>query len=325
MTLRVSVIVPTFNRSALLARCMEALLAQVFAPEAFEIIIVDDANCAETRRLVECRAKHAEPGGYSIRYIPARCAHGPAAARNIGWRAAQGEVIAFTDDDCIPCSRWLDAGCTALTDDVVGVAGRILVPLQALPTDYEYNASFLAHSEFVTANCFYRRDALLAVGGFDERFTSAWREDSDLFFTLGERGARCTIAPDAVVVHPVRPARWGISIRQQRKSMFNALLYKKHSFLYRQRIQATPPWRYYCIVSALLLMLNGVSRSSKLLALAGFALWIYKTGRFCMQRLRHTSHAPDHIAEMIVTSAVIPPLAIFWRLYGAIKFRVFFL
>ena len=322
---RVSVIVPTFKRPMLLVRCLEALLAQDLAPSDYEIIIVDDADSAETKEIVKQRARQARRSGHIVHYLPAKYTHGPAAARNIGVRAARSEVIAFTDDDCIPCPGWLKAGLAALSDDVVGVSGRIIIPLEGTPTDYEYNASHLAHSEFVTANCFYRRETLLQVGGFDERFTMAWREDSDLIFALQERGLRCTSAPDAVVVHPVRPARWGISISQQRKSLYNALLYKKHQVLYRQKVQATPPWHYYGIVGALLMALIGVIALSGWLALTGLVLWACQSARFCILRLLHTSHTPGHIAEMLVTSLVIPPLAIFWRLRGAIKYRVFFL
>ena len=247
---RVLVVVPTYKRTALLMRCLDALLAQDFDAGDYEVIIADDANCAETRQLVMLRAEKARLCGHTIRYIPlaSTCLHGPAAARNAGWRAAQGEIIAFTDDDCIPCPQWLEAGVVALTDGVAGVSGRLTVPLEGVPTDYEYNAAQLGENDFVTANCFYRRDALLAVGGFDERYTCAWREDSDLAFTLLTHGAKFANAPDALVVHPVRPARWGISMRQQRKSMFNALLYKKYPALYRQKIQAMPPWHYYAIV-----------------------------------------------------------------------------
>ncbi len=323
--LRASVVVPTFKRHELLTRCLNALLAQDFAADDYEIIVADDADCSETRQLVEQRAKCASHDGHAIRYLPVKCAHGPAAARNAGWRAARGEFIAFTDDDCIPDAGWLNAGVAAFTGDVVAVTGRIEVPLPASPTHYEYNASHLAHSAFVTANCFYQRDALLSVGGFDERFTAAWREDSDLIFTLLEHGAACASAPQALVIHPVRPAEWGVSVRQQRKSMFNALLYKKHPVLYRQKVQAAPPWHYYAIVSASLLSMAGIVRRSRLLITAGLIPWAYLTGRFCVQRLRHTSHAPCHVVEMIVTSVVIPPLAIFWRLRGAIKSRVFFL
>jgi glycosyltransferase involved in cell wall biosynthesis len=321
----VSVVVPTFKRPMLLNRCLEALLAQDFAPLDYEVIIVDDAASDQTRCQVEQYAKRAEMGGHTIRYFAVIDSHGPASARNIGLYAAYGEIIAFTDDDCIPSPGWLKAGVKDLADNIVAVAGRIIVPLPPAPTDYEYNASHLAQSEFVTANCFFRRYALIMIGGFDERFTAAWREDSDLIFTLQEHDARCIAAPDAVVIHPVRSAQWGVSIHQQRKSMFNALLYKKHPVLYRQKVQAAPPWHYYAIVCALLAVLTGAISESWLLACIALGIWIYLTGRFCIQRLQHTSHTASHIFEMIVTSVVIPLLAIFWRLRGAIKFRVFFL
>ena len=111
------------------------------------------------------------------------------------------------------------------------------------------------------------------MGGFDERFTAAWREDSDLFFTLLEHEKLYIHAPQAQVLHPVRPASWGVSMRQQRKSMFNALLYKKHPTLYRERIQAAPPWHYYRIVVALLTGMFGLIGRSKLLTVSGVGLW----------------------------------------------------
>ncbi|MGN6812621.1 MAG: glycosyltransferase family 2 protein, partial [Thermomicrobiales bacterium] len=153
----------------------------------------------------------------------------------------------------------------------------------------------------------------------------AWREDSDLFFTVREHGGRAAHAVDAVVVHPVRPAGWGISVRQQRKSFYNALLYKKHPALYRERVQPAPPWRYYASVAALAAALGGALARRPTLALAGSATWAALTGRGCAQRLCGAAHAPRHIAEMAVTSALIPPLAVFWRLRGAAHFRVPFL
>jgi hypothetical protein len=123
-----------------------------------------------------------------VRYIALTGAHGPAAARNAGWRGARGAILAFTDDDCIPDPGWLRAGLSAFTGDVAGADGTIVVPLPERPTDYQRDTAGLAGAEFATANCFYRRDVLAAVGGFDERFSMAWREDSDLFFALLERG-----------------------------------------------------------------------------------------------------------------------------------------
>lgn len=382
LTYRISVVVPTFKRPDFLHRCLSALTMQDLDPSNYEIIVVDDAACESTRLQVDqwiARIQSRKSCACSIptiRYLPVTGSHGPAAARNLGWHAARGDIIAFTDDDCIPTPGWLSGGLAAFSDGIVGASGKLVMPLDHIPTDYERNAVQLERSEFVTANCFYRRAMLERVGGFDERFTAAWREDSDLFFTLQEYVVRyenedtsCASAPSrrsqalatrvlsapspltresysreparhtskcdplcalvyvprAVVIHPVRPASWGISLKQQRKSMFNALLYKKHPDLYRQKVQAAPPWHYYCILVALLVALASIVAGFWLFALGAFTAWMFMTGRFCLQRLRHTSHAPSHVMEMIVTSILIPPLSIFWRIVGAIRFRVFFL
>ena len=320
----VSVVVPTFRRHLLLDRCLGALMAQEIAPDAYEIVVVDDAADAATEKQVAQHALCAGEHGVSVRYIAVKGQHGPAAARNLGWRAAHGALIAFTDDDCIPAPNWLRAGVAAFGEGVTGVAGRISVPLSSAPTDYERNVAQLAQATFVTANCFYRRDALAAVGGFDERFEVAWREDSDLTFRLLQNGARLITVETAVVSHPVRPASFGISLRQQRKSQYNALLYKKHPALYRQRIQATPPWRYYATVGALGVACWGMLRRRHGMLLFGVALWLLFTALFCHRRLQGTSSAPEHVAEMAITSALIPPLAVFWRLRGAMRYRVWF-
>lgn len=322
-TIRVSVVVPTYKRPELLERCLVALLAQKFDPSAFEIIVVDDEPGEETRRVVESwRARVVRP---SLRYLSVSDAHGPAAARNVGWRAAHGDIIAFTDDDCLPMPDWLAAGVRAILDEVEVVSGRVIVPLPRDPTDYERTVSWLERCEFLTASCFCRRETLAELGGFDERFTSAYREDTDLYFAFLENGKRMACAPEAIVYHPIRPMPWGISLSQQRKNVFNALLYKKHPRLYRQRIQRRPPWRYYVITGALLMAIGGLLAGTDWLGIASATLWGGLTGGFCLERLQHTSRTLSHVAEMIVTSAVIPPLAVFWRLCGALKYRVLFL
>lgn len=325
MSVVVSVVIPTYRREALLERCLRAVLAQDLCPSQYEIIVADDAACTETERLVESLACAAGQSGHSLRYVPVLGAHGPAAARNAGWRAARGEIIAFTDDDCVPSMGWLREGLAVCAPEVVGVSGRLIVPITARPTDYARNAALLQFADFVTANCFYRRSAIEAVGGFDERFECAWREDSDLHFALMRRGGQFAHAERATVIHPIRPAPWGVSLRQQRKSIFNALLYKKHHELYRKCIQPGPPWHYYeavgMLVCAGLLAANRRPRLARL-AVCGWALW---TARFSVRRLRHTAHTPSHLIEMAATSALIPPLAIYWRLRGALKYRVWFL
>ena len=320
--MRVSVVVPTHRRPELLDRCLAALAAQEFDPAGYEVIVADDAASEVTRRQVTLFAARMPA---ALRYCPVEGPHGPAAARNVGWRAARGEAIAFTDDDCIPDPRWLAAGLAGFRAGVEAVSGRVVVPLPDRPTDYEQDAAGLEGAEFVTANCFCRRDVLEAVGGFDERFAGAWREDSDLHFALLGRGGRIAHVPGAIVVHPVRPASWGVSLRQQRKSLFDALLYKKHRDLYRRLIRPSPPWDYYASVAALAATLAGLVLGNPRLAIAAAVAWFALTSRFCLRRLRRTSHAPGHVAEMVATSALIPPLSVFWRLYGACKFRVPFL
>ncbi len=322
----VSVVVPTYRRPELLARCLAALAAQDFAPRAFEVVVADDGAEPRVEGLVaawNARTGAAPP----FRYVPVTATRGPAGARNRGWEIARGEVIAFTDDDTIPRPDWLREGMKALDPDAAAVVGRVHVPLptdRAL-TDYERDIARMQEAEFLTANCLVRREALRAIGGFDERFTSAWREDSDLQFRLLEANGRVLKAPRAVVEHPVRTQPWAAGIRAHRKIAFDALLYKKHPRLYRSRIRRAPPWNYYAIVAALAGMLAGGIGRAPVLAWGSFALWGALTGAFLARRLAGTSHEPSHVAEMVVTSLAIPPVAVFWRLAGALRFRVLFL
>jgi glycosyltransferase involved in cell wall biosynthesis len=333
---RLSIVIPTCRRTILIARCLEAIVAQRFDPAAFEVVVVDDGRSADTEAAVDAVAR-AHPA-HTIRYLRPPRGRGPAAARNAGWRAARAPIIAFTDDDTLPDRDWLAHGERALVDDVVAVAGRVTVPSPnaatdganapaggaAAPTDHELMTRGLERAEFVTANAFVRRNALIGIGGFDERFERPWREDSDLQFALEEKGrvARCA---DAVVTHPVRAEAWGVSLRQQKNVFYDALLYKKYPRLYRQRILAAPPWNYYAVVAlslaAAFFMATGVIGS----AAASAAVALVLIADVARRRLRRTSHAPAHVLEMIVTSAAIPYLSVYWRLRGAIHFRVGYL
>ncbi len=206
------------------------------------------------------------------------------------------------------------------------MTGRVVVPLPKTPTDYERDAAGLAVGEFVTANCFVRRTVLEQVGGFDERFRAAWREDSDLHFNLLRQGGRIVTAPFAVVVHPVRPARWGVSLKQQKKSLFNALLYKKHPGLYRQRIRAWPPWNYYAILAALGFSLAMWTAGQPRMFTFALIAWFLLTAEFCRRRLERTSRAPGHVIEMIVTSVADPaPVGLLAALRGVAISRALFL
>ncbi|MDB5920315.1 MAG: glycosyltransferase [Massilia sp.] len=320
----VSVVVPTCGRIDLLGRCLAALLGQDLDPRHYDIIVVDDQPDSRTRALVTHLNAGAAATGPALTYVANHGVHGPAAARNLGWRRARAPIVAFTDDDTVPSPGWLQNGLAAFDDSVDALCGRVEMPLPASPTDYERDAQQLETAEFVTANCFCRKSVLAALGGFDERFRLAWREDSDLHFRLLAMGARIAQAPQALVVHPVRPAPWGVSLLQVRKIAFDALLYKKHPGLYRQKIRASARWDYYAIVAALLLAVSGAAAGHPALAAAAAGAWCVPTLLLTARRLRGTTLRASHVAEMALTSALIPPLAVFWRIVGAIRFRVAF-
>lgn len=319
----VAVVIPTYRRAALLQRCLQAVCAQRLPGRRFEVVVVDDGRDEDTR--VQVLAYAAQEGRAAIRYLRPGIGKGPAAARNAGWRSSAAPVIAFTDDDTIPAVDWLAEGLGAMAEGVDALAGAIRVPIPNPCTDHQWNTYGLEKAEFATANAFVRRDALERVGGFDERFTRAWREDSDLQFSLLEAGCRIARCPRAVVVHPVRPERWGVSLRQQRNAMFEALLYKKHPDLYRARIRGRPPLaRYGLVVTALaapVLVLAGHLTA----ALACALVTAGGIGRIAAARLHHTDRSARHVTEMVVTSCAIPFLSVYWRVRGSLQHRIFFL
>ncbi|HYG18843.1 MAG TPA: family 2 glycosyl transferase, partial [Ohtaekwangia sp.] len=122
----------------------------------------------------------------------------------------------------------------------------------------------------------------------------------------------------------VRPAPWGVSVLEEKKGMYNALLYKKFPVLFRQKIQPERPWQYYVIVLSFILLFVSIAFKSALWSSTFFIVWLLFTSAFIRKRLLQRSKAWYHVTEMIATSVMIPFHSLYWRLYGAIKFRVFF-
>lgn len=228
--MQVSIIVPTFNRAASLARCIAALRAQRFPRAQYELIVADDGSTDGTASWLSQQT--------DLRVI--RLAHaGPAAARNAGARLAQSAVLAFTDDDCIVPSSWLCDLLAALDgQDVVG--GRIV---NAEPANLyaetaqaivdalvdELNGELQNGGMLTSNNIAYRRAVFEAVGGFDERFTIGG-EERDLNYRLWRRGARLRFAPQIVVQHIVN-----LSLRRFLKQQFN---YGRGAYLFYHQAPA---------------------------------------------------------------------------------------
>jgi GT2 family glycosyltransferase len=325
MEKKISVVVPTYKRAALLSSCLIALSKQRMSQDDFEVIVVIDGPDAQTEELIGRLREEYIP---SLSYITLSENSGPASARNIGWRNATAQLVAFTDDDCRPGPSWLSSLWRAYEEsgyaEKIAFSGKVIVPLPERPTDFELNTAHLETADFITANCACTKAALEAVAGFDERFRMAWREDSDLEFGLLERGVPVLKVKEAIVVHPVRRARWGTSIREQRKTMFNALLYKKYPHLYREKIQRLPAWNYYVIIAGVLMIVLGLILDNKTTGLTGALLYIALTIAFILKRLRNTSRTTPHVIEMIATSLVIPFYSVYWTLYGSFKYRVLY-
>jgi GT2 family glycosyltransferase len=324
---RVSVVVPTYRRPELLQRCLEALAQQRMPAGSYEVIVVDDGHSDQTRDQVAAQARRWPYG--TLTYLRPDGGRGPARARNCGWRAARAALVAFTDDDTLPQRDWLAQGVSALraAPRLCALGGRVVVPRRdgdPAPSDHERMTRGLENARFVTANAFVRREALEWVGGFDERFLRAWREDADLQFRLEHEVGTVGRCESAVVVHPVRDEPWGVSLRQQKNVYYDALLYRKHPRRYRRDIRPVPPWDYYAIVLATLFALAASLVQLGGLAVASAAVALGLVARLALRRLRGASHAPGHVLEMVVTSALIPFISVWWRLRGAWHFRTWF-
>jgi GT2 family glycosyltransferase len=313
--MNISVIIPTYRRPQLLKRCVDALLSQQIETP-YEIIVVIDGPSENIELPDHHRVKN-------VRIVTTGKNGGPAAARNYGFIHATGELIVFTDDDCIPGPKFLSAYWSAYLESKysnVAFTGKVHVPLAENPTDYERNIKQLETAEFLTANCAINRNAFNKVGGFDEKYKMAWREDSDLHFSLLQHGVPVMHVAKAEVQHPVRDAKWNVSLHSERKNMFNALLYKKFPSYYSQRIGSKPPLSYYAI-AGLVPLTMATAVVSPYFAMMMTLIWIMLVLNFAMSRICRSSGELSHVVSMLVTSMLIPFLSIYWNLYGNIKFR----
>lgn len=320
----ISVVIPTYKRPGLLIDCLRCLEKQTLPLSKFETIVVSDGFDELTFTALQSFTMESP---LNLHYMNTPLKNGPAAARNMGWQNAEAKLIAFTDDDCRPDENWLLSILSCYHGEKLMVfSGFTRVPLPENPTDFALNTSHLQNAQFITANCACTRQALALVNGFDERFETAWREDSDLEFRFLKEGVPLVKVQTAVVVHPVRNnVPWGVSIQEQKKGLYDALLYKKHPRLYRERIQAGPLWFYYTIVFSMLLFTAATVKEDTRLATLSGTVFIILISVFFMKRLMPVSKKPAHITEMLITSLVIPFASVYWRIYGSFKYRVFFI
>lgn len=195
-----SVVIPTCNRPALLAVCLERLApgAQSLAAAEYEVIVTDDGTDEPIERQLASRFPW-------VRWTTGPRS-GPAANRNHGATLAEGEWLAFTDDDCVPDVTWLAgfaAAARARRDAVQVLEGRTYVdcprthPLEFSPINQ-------SGGNLWSCNFAIRRRLFGELGGFDCRFPFNAMEDAELKVRLAQRRIEPEFVPTASVLHPWR-------------------------------------------------------------------------------------------------------------------------
>jgi glycosyltransferase involved in cell wall biosynthesis len=199
---RVSVVIPVLNEAMRITACLDAVAAQVDAP-LMEVIVVDNGSRDSTLDLVRAHRVGAR--------LTVERARGPYAARNAGIGAARGEIIAFTDADCLVDERWVARGAAVLDAGADLAGGRVVQMASTEPTIWERydRATYLRQDRFIekerfaaTANLFVGAPVFADVGRFVPELTAS----GDLEFgrRATDAGYRLVYAPEAIVRHHPR-------------------------------------------------------------------------------------------------------------------------
>ena len=322
MTPEFSVVVPTCKQPNHLLRCLDALSHQKLPHYQFEIIVVDDANDRRTEATVQI---FTQIFGIQAHYLSRPRRMGLAAARNRGWQAARGRIVAFTDDDCQPQPDWLTSAYACFERRAQVVSGPLRIPRVHRPSPYEHAPLFTESARFTAANCFFLRSAIHRAGGFSEEFSITWHEDSDLQFKLIRKGIPVTKCPEAVVLHPMEPTE---TIREEkRRKLHDALLCKRHPDLFRQRI---PQYRalmahYTGSVLSLSATLTGTCTGHFMPAMFALGLWTFLTFDLFWKRLPVGPTTTEVLKQTAAIAIAMPFRSLYWRLQGVVKYRVLYL
>ena len=206
----VTVVIPTRNRREMLRAGLESLLRQSYPRDRYEVIVVDNGSTDGTEEMVSAIG---EASNGLVRYLRQENL-GPAVARNRGIQEGKGEIVAFTDSDCLAHSDWIREGVEALLqDDALGlISGRVLpVPRQEIGFLSRLVQLDREHPFYPACNIFYRHAALSAVGGFSPFFKrfrhhmdfALGGEDTELAWRVKRAGWKSGFAAQALIFHEI--------------------------------------------------------------------------------------------------------------------------
>ncbi|NLO91125.1 MAG: glycosyltransferase [Elusimicrobia bacterium] len=195
---RVSIVIPAYNAARTIGQTLTACLSQTLP---CEVIVVDDGSTDNTPELAR---------GFAGVKLLRQSNAGPATARNAGWRAASGELVFFTDSDCVPEKDWVEKLLAMFDSDEVGAAGGtygIMNPHSLAARCIHYEIQF-RHSRLPdrvrylgTFSLAVRKSLLERFGGFDQSFRIACGEDADFTYRLTEAGCVLRFTREARVGH----------------------------------------------------------------------------------------------------------------------------
>jgi lipopolysaccharide/colanic/teichoic acid biosynthesis glycosyltransferase/glycosyltransferase involved in cell wall biosynthesis len=197
----ISVVIPAKNAEKSIEACLQGILAQTGIEQQLEIIVVDDGSIDQTAKLSE------KMGVTVIRQEN----EGPASARNTGTWSAHGEIVVFTDADCVPTAEWLHHLVKPFaSSQTVGTKGAYQTKQTALVARFvqqEYESKYarlskLSSIDFIdTYSAAYRRDVFIENGGFDPSFPVPSVEDQEFSFRLARKAYQMVFTPEAIVFH----------------------------------------------------------------------------------------------------------------------------
>jgi glycosyltransferase involved in cell wall biosynthesis len=313
-----AIVIPTVARPSLY-RLLASLAGQDPSSGPEQIVVADDRPGVPPE--LEVRIGVLDP------QVVHSGGNGPAAARNAGWRKTSAEWVVFLDDDVVLPADWavrLASDLAGQPADVAGVQAHIRVPLPVhrRPTDAERNTAGLASAVWITADMAYRREALERVGGFDERFRRAYREDADLAVRMQSYGWRL-VRGRRETIHPVRPDGTWASVWAQAGNADDVLMRRRHGPCWRQAAIAPPGrlgWHVATTACGLTAVVAGAAGTRRI-AVAAAAGWVALTAQFAWLRIRSGPATPDEISRMVITSIAIPPVATVHRLLGEWRYR----
>ena len=309
---RVSVIVPVRDRADLLAQTLDALDRQTFTD--VEVIIVDDGSTDGSGEL----ARRATVAGRPVRVLDGG-GHGAVAARQLGVEAAHGEILAFTDSDCVPSPGWVAEAVRAFDDGADMVNGKTAPARPMLPLERSMGSG--EEGLYPTCNMFYRRAAYEAVGGFDGEAGDRWGfrpdrrsrgdgfgEDTLLAWRVIRAGLDARYVPEALVEHAVfEPDLSELLSRTARVGAFPAMVRdvpELRSSLLRWRWQLGARTR----LPVYGLAIAAVARSRGAAALFG-AWWIgerlVELRRYPIPWRRRLRYLPAEMAVDVITAGAL--------------------